>query len=224
LGFAILSTPVKGGLFMQLLPLRILALTIAVVLSVAGCASSTRIVNQWTSPDYTSPRFKKIMVIGVSKQASIRRTFEDEFVTKLKAAGIEAAPSYLHIAEDGQVDESRLQAAVKQAGADAVIITRLVRVDKKSEVSPGFYRPGPVGFYGGYSAAWFGYYEPPRVYQYDVYISETSLYDMNQLVWAGTAETTDTGDITKEIQGYVVAVIEALKNRNLLPSSKTGMT
>ena len=205
---------------MQLPLLRILALTIAV----AGCAASTKIVNQWTSPDYTSPRFKKIMVIGVSTQPSIRRTFEDEFVTKLKAAGVEALPSYLYIPEDGQVDESRLQAAVKQAGADAVIITRLVRVDKKSEVSPGFYRPRPVGFYGGYSVAWLGYYEPPRVYQYDVYISETSLYDMNQLVWAGTAETTDTGDITKEIQGYVVAVIEALKNRNLLPSSKTGMT
>src|SRR5215831_18213927 len=207
---------------MQLPRLRILALTIAVALSVAGCAASTKIVNQWTSPDYTSPRFKKIMVIGVSKQPSIRRTFEDEFVTKLKAAGVEALPSYLYIPEDGQVDESRLQAAVKQAGA--VIITRLVRVDKKSEVNPGFYRPGPVGFYGGYSAAWLGYYEPPRVYQYDVYISETSLYDMNQLVWAGTAETTDTGDITQEIQGYVVAVIEALTNRNLLPSPKTGMT
>ena len=203
---------------------RIFALALAAALGLTACAASTQIVNQWVSPDYTSPRFRKIMVIGVSKQPSIRRTFEDEFVTKLKAAGVEAVPSYLYIPEDGQVDESRLQAAVKQAGADAVIITRLVRVDKKSEVSPGFYRPGPVGFYGGYSAAWYGYYEPPRVYQYDVYISETSLYDMNQLVWAGTAETTDTGDITKEIQGYVVAVIEALKNRNLLPSSKTGTT
>ena len=80
---------------MQLPPLRILALTIAVALSVAGCAASTKIVNQWTSPDYTSPRFKKIMVIGVTKQPSIRRTFEDEFVTKLKAAGVEALPSYL---------------------------------------------------------------------------------------------------------------------------------
>jgi hypothetical protein len=203
---------------------RIFALALAAALGLTACAASTKIVNQWVSPDYTSPRFRKIMVIGVSKQASIRRTFEDEFVTQLKAAGVEAVPSYLYIPEDGQVDESRLQAAVKQAGADAVIITRLVRVEKKSEVSPGFYRPGPVGFYGGYSAAWLGYYEPPRVYQYDVYVSETSLYDMNQLVWAGTAETTDTGDISKEIKGYVVTVIDALKNRNLLPSSKTGTT
>jgi hypothetical protein len=42
------------------------------------------------------------------------------------------------------------------------------------------------------------------------------LYDMNQLVWAGTVETTDTGDINKEIEGYVVAVIDALKSKNLL--------
>jgi hypothetical protein len=199
-------------------PLRIFGLAIVFVLSLTACAASTKIVNQWTSPDYTSPRFKKIMVIGVSKQPSIRRTFEDEFVTKLKAAGVEAVPSYLYIPEDGQVDESRLQAAVKQAGADAVIITRLVRVEKKSEVSPGFYQPAPFGFYGGYSAAWLGYYEPPRVYQYDVYISETSLYDMNQLVWAGTVETTAPHDINKEIERYVDTVIDALKARNLLAS------
>lgn len=208
---------------MQFPLLRIFALALAVGVGLTACAASTKIVNQWTSPDYTSPRFKKIMVIGVSKQASIRRTFEDEFVTQLKAAGVEAVPSYLYIPEDDQVDESHLQAAVKQAGADAVIITRLVRVEKKTEVSPGFYQPAPFGFYGGYSAAWRGYYEPPRVYQYDVYISETSLYDMNQLVWAGTVETTAPEDINKEIQRYVNTVIDALKSKNLLPSSKTGM-
>jgi hypothetical protein len=208
---------------MQFPPLRILVLALAAALGLTACAASTKIVNQWVSPDYTSPRFRKIMVIGVSKQASIRRTFEDEFVTQLKAAGVEAVPSYLYIPEDDQVDESHLQAAVKQAGADAVIITRLVRVEKKTEVSPGFYQPAPFGFYGGYSAAWRGYYEPPRVYQYDVYISETSLYDMNQLVWAGTVETTAPDDINKEIQRYVNTVIDALKSKNLLPSSKTGM-
>jgi Domain of unknown function (DUF4136) len=206
---------------MQFPPLRIFALAMAVALGLTACAASTKIVNQWVSPDYASPRFRKIVVIGVSKQPSIRRTFEDEFVKQLKAAGVEAVPSYLYIPEDGQVDEGRLQAAVKQAGADAVIITRLVRVEKKTEVTPGFYQPPPAvsfGFYRGYSAAWVGYYEPPRVYQYDVYISETNLYDTarNQLVWAGTVETTAPGDINKEIERYVATVIDALKTKNLL--------
>jgi hypothetical protein len=201
---------------MEYPPLRIFALAMAVALGLTACAASTKIVNQWVNPDYTSPRFRKIMVIGVSKQPSIRRTFEDEFVKQLKVAGVEAVPSYLYIPEDGQVDEGRLQEAVKRANADAVIITRLVRVEKKTEMSPGFYQPGPFGFYGGYSAAWLGYYEPPRIYQYDVYISETSLYDMNQLVWAGTVETTDPGDINKEIERYVDTVIDALKSKKLL--------
>ena len=193
---------------------------IAICAGLAACAASTKIVNQWVSPDYVSPRFKKIMVIGVSRQPSIRRTFEDEFVSQLKDAGVNAVPSYIYMAEDGQVDESRLQTVVREAGADAAIVTRLVRVEKKAQVTPGYYQPPPAGFgfYGGYSAAWLGYYEPPRVYQYDVYISETSLYDMakNRLVWAGTVETTAPGDINKEIKGYVASVIDALKSKKIL--------
>jgi hypothetical protein len=148
---------------MQFSPVRVFVVAIAVAFVLAGCAA-TKIVTQWSNPDYASPRFKKILVIGVSKQPSIRRTFEEEFVNKLKALGVDAVPSYLYITEDGQVDEARLNEAVKKANADAVIITRLVRVEKKTEVSPGFYQPAPAigyGFYGGYSSAWLGYYEPP---------------------------------------------------------------
>ena len=207
---------------MQFSPVRVFVVAIAVAFVLAGCAA-TKIVTQWSNPDYASPRFKKILVIGVSKQPSIRRTFEEEFVNKLKAVGVDAVPSYLYITEDGQVDEARLNEAVKKANADAVIITRLVRVEKKTEVSPGFYQPAPAigyGFYGGYSSAWLGYYEPPRIYEYEVYISETSLYDVtkNQMVWTGTAETTDPGDIGNEIKRYVDIVIDALKSKKILPS------
>ena len=94
-------------------------------------------------------------------------------------------------------------------------------MEQKTQVSPGFYQPAPavtVGFYPGYSAAWLGYYEPPRVYEKDVYISETSLYDVarNQLVWAGTVQTTDPRDIDKAIKGYVDTVADALKRTEAL--------
>ena len=68
-------------------------LAAATAFTLAACAS-TELVNQWSNPAYTSPSFKKVMVIGVTKQASIRRTFEDEFVAQLKAAGVNAIPSY----------------------------------------------------------------------------------------------------------------------------------
>jgi hypothetical protein len=202
--------------------MRSVALAGFLAVMLTGCAS-TEIVNQWTNPEYTSPRFKRIMVIAVSRQPSIRRTFEDEFVAKLKEAGVDAVPSYRYIPEDGPVDEARLQAVVKQANADAAIITRLVRVERRAEVSPGHYRPATAltfGFYGGYNSAWLGYYEPPYIYEYNVYISETSLYEVtkNQLVWSGTVQTREPGNINKEIKRYVETVIESLRDKNLLPS------
>jgi len=196
--------------------LRLLSFALA-WLVVTGCGS-THIVQQWSNPDYVAPRFERIMVIGITRQASMRRSFEDEFVAKLKATGVDAVPSYRVIPEDGPVEEARLHEAVKQAGADATITTRLVQVDRKTETRPGTYRPAPHGVYRGYAGAWSGYYEPPTIYQYDVYVSETSLFDVkkDQLVWSGTVETESPRDIKKELSRYVDTVIEALKKRNLL--------
>ena len=162
-------------------------------------------------------REKKFMVIGISQQPGIRRSFEDAFVLRLQAAGADAVPSYRFIAEDGPVAETRLREAVAQAGADATLVTRLLRVEQKYQVSPSYYPPGlGFGFYRGYMGAWSGYYEP-QVYPYEVYVSETSLYDTakNELVWSGTVETTPTG-VSKDIARYVDAVIEALQKQNLL--------
>jgi len=188
------------------------------MLMLAGCVA-TELVNQWSNPAYTKPSFKRVMVIGVTSQASIRRSFEDEFVAQLKAAGVDAVPSYQYIPDEGQVEEPRLDKAVLAAGADAAIITRLVQKEQKTQIRPGVYPPPPAfGFYGWYSWGWAGYYEPPSIYQYDVYTSETSLYDVtkNQVVWAGTAQTTAPGDINKEIRNYAEIMINAFKDKNLI--------
>lgn len=203
---------------------QIVGLFMAATLLLSGCAA-TQIINQWSNPSYTAASFKRIMVIGVSKQSSIRRTFEDEFVAQLTAAGTAAVPGYEFIPEDGQVEESRLAEAVKRADADAVITTRLVRVEREAEYIPGTYGPYPgFGFYRWYSSAWVGFYEPPRLRFYDIYISETSLYDVgnDRLVWSGIAKTTKLNDIRSEIQEFVEVVIAALREKNLLARGQVG--
>lgn len=207
---------------MRLSCLSVLALSAAFLF--AGCAATPRLVNQWSNPEYAAPEFRRMLVIAVSQQPGIRRTFEDEFVARLRAAGMDAVPSYHYMPEDGKADEARVQAAVKQAGADAAMITRLVRVDKKTEVRPGFYRPAPAvtfGFYPAYSSAWLGYYEPPRIYQYEVYTLETNLYELrkNQLVWSGIVQATRPGEIQREIRSYVEIVVDALRRSQLLRSA-----
>jgi hypothetical protein len=200
-------------------PLRSLVV-LTLVLALAGC-SSTTLVSQWENPQAVPARFERLLVIGVSQRPGLRRTFEDTFVARLKAEGVDAVPSYFVIPEDGPVPEARLQEAVQRASADGVLITQLVRVERQTEVSPGYYAPAPAvgfGFYPWYSAAWVGYYEPPRVYHYDVYITETSLYDVrrNQLVWSGIVQTRAPRDLDKAIRRYVDTVIKTLRKEQVL--------
>ncbi|MDP2601286.1 MAG: hypothetical protein Q8S00_01640 [Deltaproteobacteria bacterium] len=211
-------------MLMKIPPGRIVRSLIAAALLLGGCAA-TQIINQWSNPNYPAASFKRIMVIGVSKQTSIRRNFEDEFVAQLRATGADAVPSYEFTPENGPVEESRLAQAVKQAGADAVITTRLVRVERRAEYIPRTYGPyGPYGpypgfgFYRWYSSAWVGFYEPPRLHFYDIYTSETSLHDVrnDRLVWSGLAKTTKLDDIRQETKEYVAVVIAALREKNLL--------
>ena len=184
-----------------------------------GSCTSTQVVQQWSNARYSSASFKKVMVVGVTKQASIRRSFEDEFAAQLKAAGVNATPSYLYIPQDGPVGEAVFTRALKAAGADAVIITRLVRAQQKTEIAPGYYPPDPgMAVHPLYTTAWNDYYEPPIVYHSVLYTCETVLYDTrkNQVVWKGTAQTDSRGNIKQEIKDYAEAVIGALKDKKLI--------
>jgi hypothetical protein len=187
-------------------------------LGLAGCVS-TSLIDQWKNPAFGGPPLKKVMVVGVTEQPGPRRIFEDEFAAALKAAGVEAVPSYNIIAEDGQAEQPVLEKAVKDLGAEGVLVTRLVKTEQKTQVTPGYYRPMPaVGFYGWYSSYWVGYYEPPAVYQYEVVTAETSVYHIGkgELVWSGTTETFAPEDVRKETRGFAKIIIAALKKQGVI--------
>lgn len=190
---------------------------ILVVLILAGCAS-TSLTNQWSNPGFRGPALKKLMVVGVSGQSGPRRIFEDGFVVALKSAGVEAAPSYTVIPEDGQAGQAIVEQAVRDVGADGVLITRLVSTDTKTRVEPARVDGPSRGFYGWYGSAWGGVYQPARVYQYDIVTAETSVYGLaaDQLLWSGTTETFDPRNIEKETPGFAKIIIDALKKQGII--------
>lgn len=201
-------------------PRCILALcTILATVAISGCAATKMLVSEWTNPAYTSRSFNRILVGGIGGSPSIRRNFEDEFVAQLRAAGVDGLPSYRYIPEDEKLDEAKLKQAAQEAGAGAVIIARSVSVEQKTEVSPSYYPSPAFGIFGrNVSAAWYGLYGAPSVYRYDVYTSETTLYDVgkNEVVWTGTLKTTAPDNANTAIKSYVQTVIKSLNEKNLL--------
>ena len=111
---------------------------IAIALAWLGACASTQLKDTWKDPAFTGPPMKQVLVIGASKSEVNRRVFEDAFAGALKGAGTAAVPSYPTLPEAGAVSNERVGEAVKSSGADAVLVTRVLRV-RRTPLSLLFY-------------------------------------------------------------------------------------
>jgi len=200
--------------------------TTVLLATLCGCATS-ELTNTWKDPQYRGGPVKRIMVVGISNQTSVRRTFEDTFAEILKANGVAAVASHTLIAEDGQIAEERLRAAVDQAGADSVLITRMVERQTDTAVTAppppiGAYRR--VGYSGYYSGAWIGHYEPVTVQEFHYVVLETTLFvtEHPEPVWSGTTRTQESKDIRAATEGFAKPVIAAMKKEGLIRGESAG--
>lgn len=193
---------------------------VAAVMLATACAQ-TSVKNSWKSPEDTGPALRRIMVVGITSRADVRRTFEDAFVAELKAAGIEAVPSYASEPELGPESKEKLRTAVKASAVDGVLVTRLVRREQQTQVVQS--TPAPVGFagmglYGGYPRMWGGYYDPGTVVTAEVVTAEVNVFRVatEKLAWAGSTETFAPSDIVKSTKDFAQVVIAALSKDKLL--------
>jgi hypothetical protein len=192
----------------------------AVVL--AGCSSAPKIVNAWHDPEYQGPAFRSVMVLGIAESPTNRRIFEDTFAMRLRDGGVEAVASHTLLPVGEQLDRDEIEAVVAERGIEAILVTRVVQVDRETSYSPGYTTvyPGTYynDFYGFYNYSWGVYHSPGYAYNYDVVRLETSVYETSQskLVWTAQTETVDPKSVEKESVKLADLLMQEMKTRRLL--------
>jgi len=191
----------------------------------ASCATgpSTQLVSAWQLPGYVPTGFRKVLVIAVTRDGGRRRTFEDAFSYQLFARGVTAISSYTLIPQDGQVPNDKLEAAIRQSGADAVLATRFLGANTNTSYTQGYVyaTAAPVyygGFYGYYGTAWGYDYVPPMATTTTVVTVETDVFDAARLemVWSGTTQTTNPTTLSQEMAGWAKIIINAMAERGVI--------
>jgi hypothetical protein len=183
---------------MQRLHLPLLA---AVALMLAACAPTT-IRDSWHDPEYRGTAFRTVLVLGVFPNIAERRQFEDVMAATIDATGARGIPAYRFIPGQERASEADLDRAVRESGAEALLMSRLVSVDTRTQVSthqqptpPGPWvspTPGAWGWGGWYSGWWgAGWQTVTTVTQYDIAAVETTLFSAKsgRVVWTGVTET-----------------------------------
>lgn len=191
-----------------------------IALALYSCSTATPIVSEWRNPAQGSGSFQRLMVGGPNGDASVRRSFEDEFVAQLAALGVDAVPSYRYIPEsEGSNNENSLKQAAQETRADGLLLMRPVKVEQKTNY-PTIGPEISFGIFGSNAGAgWSGIPGGSGPYRYNEYTSEIALYDLarNDLAWTGTVRAKEPSNVQTAIKSYVETVTKALVAQNLLP-------
>jgi hypothetical protein len=179
------------------------------VLLLAGCATMN-VTDSWRDPAWAGPPAHSVVVVGVARSSTTRHVFEDAFSQQLQAAGVSASSSYSQIGDS--TESIALGDLVKRSGAEAVLVTRVQRVQQKVNVSgPAYYG----GFYGWYGGAWAS---TPMVTQYDEVTLETSVWDAKseKLIWSVTTKNIGMSDVAGKTRDLAQTLIPKLKAEGIV--------
>ena len=191
----------------------------------ASCAAS-RLVSQQSNPDYVGKSFKNIMVVAVTSDDLLRRSYEDRIVALLAKRGRKGIPAYAAVGTRGKVEEAQLRQAIAQSGADGVLITRVTSVERSSGTVSGAtvgigvgVGPGWGGFYGFYSGVWQTVDLPPeQIIGPKWTASETRLFDARNgaLAWTGVVDTRESDNFASALTQYINVIFDAMVNDRVL--------
>jgi hypothetical protein len=206
---------------------RIGALCLCTLAAFLCSCTATSVKKTWKSPDFRQP-VAKIAVITIEERGSLRRGFENRFVTQLTKAGTAAVVTYDQLSlPDIKKDKRAAADRFVASGADAVLILRLLDISASyRDVQPGGERyAGTVT--GFETMGWYDYYSMGFMNMSPTYGSltqrlylETSLYDLKteKRVWSGVTQTVikETMDRVAEMDPLVEKIVAAMRKDSVI--------
>ena len=191
-----------------------------------ACATTT-LDGTWTRPGFGGTTLAgPVLVVGVARDETLRRVFEDAMVARLGTQGLKAIPSYVQVPTALDRDASeRLAAAARQAGARQMLSTAVIGHETEVSVTQDPMWIGGMGGYRGWYGGYWGMAYPMRtdVRTYKIYVAQTSLTDVasDRIDWAARTRTTQPSNIDREVAAFADLIAKELTKAGLLAPPKS---
>lgn len=174
----------------------------------AGC-QTTQLETAWKDPSVTSLQFTKVAVLALNSNPGERRAQEVELVKQIRDA--HGVVTYTFVPDEVLRDRERVKQLVRDSGADALAVLRLIESEQRTQ-----YVPGSSSYWGdGY-----GYYPAtyaPGQYMTNTYVrAEVSVYSVRhaRLLWVGSSTTVNPSsakDLARQVSAAAASELRRLK-------------
>ena len=143
----------------------------ACIIVLAGCAGQATVDGAWQEGASRNESFSRILVVGLSPNASARCDFESFMVTQIRATGTDAKASCVLMKTSEPITEASVEQAIDDFSADAVLATVLVHAEQEAEEGGdretrggAYFKPTGVGYAYPYYRGRYGRWGVPVVY------------------------------------------------------------
>ena len=180
-----------------------------------SCAGSTEL-KYWRNGAYEGGMVKSIMIVGIAKDAEIRKYFEEVFSKRFSRAGIKAVASNTLISADQEMEKNAVKAAAEKQGVQAILVTHLSQEGEKD-----FYQPPATGsdrlsFYYPWayrSVHSTGFYKKEKFVKL-----VTNLYDTasEEVIWTGVSQHVEPKSAKDIIGALVPKVIKGMRKDKVI--------
>jgi len=205
---------------------RILAITVILLMAGLATTKSSKLLMSWKSPDAPNRKLHRVLALGLSDKTAIRAAFEDALASRLSETGLEAIPgnTILLRPEATKLDLNYLKSQIRDNNIDAVVVSRLIKVEKNVTYVPGgvYVVPYPYynTFYGYYGAVYSTVYSPDYLREEKKVRIETNLYIASnaegELVWTAITDTFNPSNTDKAINGLVKLIVKQMQDEEVL--------
>jgi hypothetical protein len=189
-------------------------------------AGAAKFLMSWRNPAYSGQRPRRLLVIGMSENPEIRADFEDDLSSAITADGLEviAGNNILLRPHSAELDPDYLRGQIRDFNIDTILISRLVKVDKKTIHISGHSYAVPYAyyrsFYGYYGTVYRQVYTPDYLREDTTVRVETNLYAATpadgELIWTGTSDSFNPKSAQKVIDGLVKLIVKELKKQDII--------
>jgi hypothetical protein len=206
---------------------RVLAGVIVLMAIGLAFGKSSKLVMSLRLPNTPAKRIHRVLALGFSNRTEVRADFEDALAAELTSTGLEAvAGNTILLRPPGtQLDLNYLREQIQANQIEAVVVSRLIKVENTVTYFPGapYMVPYPYynTFYGYYGTLYPVVYSPGYLQLEKKVRVETNLYYVTtapdgELVWTGITDTFNPSDVHKAIQGLVKLVVTQMHDEEVL--------
>jgi hypothetical protein len=201
------------------------------IVMTACSAQSVYVTKTYKYPEFEGKKYSSILVVAASNDLKRRQAFEEIFADESKRKGMKAVPSFLVVGIGATLSKATLEDAARKTGADCVLVTRLVAINKETHTEPGAVHYDLVPVYGapdpdGPNPDEGVFYtetlvrEQPLVTTHLNVSLQTSLFDVatGRLGWYALTSSGEVDDLNKAIKQYADAIITALSHSGVFAS------